>query len=247
MALIEKSSNPAFSEKIFEKQGFAAQGEKMTVQGTVNKSLILFVCAIIPAYYVFDMFLAGNSTTGLLMVGAIGGLIAALVTIFKPTVAPISAPIYAALEGLFLGGVSAFAEMQFPGIAMQAVLLTFGTMFIMLVTYRTGLIKVNEKFRSGIIAATGAIALIYFINFIMSMFGSGMPMIHEGGLMGIGFSLVVIAIAALNLLLDFDFIEKNAFHGAPKYMEWYSAFGLMVTLVWLYLEILRLLSKLNRD
>ncbi len=247
MALIEKSSNPALSEKIFEKQGFVSHGEKMTVQGTVNKSLILFVCAIVPAYYVFDMFLAGHSTMGLLAVGAIGGFIAALVTIFKPTVAPISAPIYAALEGLFLGGVSAIAEMSFPGIAFQAVMLTFGTMFIMLVTYRTGLIKVNEKFRSGIIAATGAIALIYFINFIMSFFGESMPMIHEGGLMGIGFSLVVIAIAALNLLLDFDFIEKSSLHGAPKYMEWYGAFGLMVTLVWLYLEILRLLSKLNRD
>lgn len=247
MALIEKSSNPAFSEKIFEKQGFTAQGQRMTVQGTVNKSLILFVCAIIPAYYVFDMFLAGQSTGGILMLGAIGGLIAAMVTIFKPTVAPISAPIYAALEGLFLGGVSAIAEMQFPGIAFQAVILTFGTMFVMLLAYRTGLIKVTEKLRSGIIAATGAIFLVYMVNFIMSFFGSTLPMIHEGGMMGIGFSLLVIGIAAMNLLLDFDFIEKNALHGAPKHMEWYSAFGLMVTLVWLYLEILRLLSKLNRD
>ncbi len=247
MALIEKSSNPAFSSKIFDKQGFVQSGERMSVQGTVNKSLILFACTLLPAYYVFDMFLAGHSTMGLLLVGAIGGLIAAMVTIFKPTVAPISAPIYAALEGLFLGGISAIAEMNFPGIAFQAVILTFGTMFVMLVLYRTGIIKVTEKLKSGIIAATGAIFVVYFINFIMSMFGSGMPMMHEGGMMGIGFSLLVIGIAAMNLLLDFDFIEKNALHGSPKYMEWYSAFGLMVTLVWLYMEILRLLMKLNRD
>ena len=159
----------------------------------------------------------------------------------------VSAPIYAALEGLFLGGVSAFAESMYPGIAFQAVILTFGTMFVMLFAYRTGLIKVTEKLKSGIIAATGAIFVIYMINFVMSMFGSSMPMMHDSGLMGIGFSLLVIGIAAMNLLLDFDFIEKNAAQGAPKYMEWFSAFGLMVTLVWLYLEILRLLMKLNRD
>ena len=247
MAFIEKSSNPAFSSKLFDKQGFAAEGQRMTVQGTVNKSLILFVCTIIPAYYVFDMFLAGSGTTSFLLIGGIGGFVAALVTIFKPTVAPISAPIYAALEGLFLGGVSALAESMYPGIAFQAVILTFGTMFVMLFAYRSGLIKVTEKLRSGIIAATGAIFVVYMINFVMSMFGSSMPMMHEGGLMGIGFSLLVIGIAAMNLLLDFDFIEKNARQGTPKYMEWFSAFGLMVTLVWLYLEILRLLMKLNRD
>ena len=206
MAFIEKSSNPAFSAKIFEKQGLAAEGQRMTVQGTINKSLILFVCTIIPAYYVFDMFMAGAGTISFLLIGLVGGLIAAVVTIFKPTVAPISAPIYAALEGLFLGGVSAFAESMYPGIAFQAVILTFGTMFVMLFAYRTGLIKVTEKLKSGIIAATGAIFVIYMINFVMSMFGSSMPMMHDSGLMGIGFSLLVIGIAAMNLLLDLQLI-----------------------------------------
>lgn len=246
MALIEKSSNPAFSEKIFEKEGFG-QGELMTVQGTVNKSIILFVCLLIPAAWAWSATYAGANPMIYLGLGGFGGFIAAMVTIFKPTAAPISAPIYAALEGLFLGGVSALFEASYPGIAIQAVLLTFGTMTVMLLAYRSGMIRATEKFKSGVIAATGAIALVYIVNIIMSFFGTSIPMIHDNGLMGIGFSLVVVGIAAMNLILDFDFIEKNAYHGSPKYMEWYSAFGLMLTLVWLYMEFLRLLSKLNRD
>ncbi|MCB0481203.1 MAG: Bax inhibitor-1/YccA family protein [Flavobacteriales bacterium] len=247
MALIERSSNPAFSDKIFDKAMAGTWDEKMTVQGTVNKSLILFVTMLVPALYVWNLYYSGTSTTGLMLLGGIGGFIAALVTIFKPTSAAISAPIYAALEGLFLGGISAMFESSYPGIVMQAVGLTFGTMFVMLFGYRSGLIKVTEKFKAGVFAATGAVAFVYFLSFIFSMFGGSMPMIHEGGLMGIGFSLVVIVIAALNLVMDFDFIYKNAVTGAPKYMEWFSAFGLMITLVWLYLEFLRLLSKLNRE
>ena len=245
MALIERSSNPAFSAKIFTKQAQTSYGEQMTIQGTVNKSLLLFVIMFIPALWTWNMIAAGASPMLYMGVGLVGGLIAAMVTIFKPTAAPISAPIYAAIEGLFLGGVSALFEAMYPGLVIQAVSLTFGTMFMMLIAYRSGLIKVTEKFKSGVVAATGAIAIVYFVSFIMSMFGMHMPMIHEGGLMGIGFSLLVIGIAAMNLVLDFDFIYKNAASGAPKYMEWYSAFGLMVTLVWLYLEFLRLLSKLR--
>lgn len=247
MALIERSSNPAFSAKIFDKAMATTWTEKMTVQGTVNKSLILFITMLVPALWTWDNVFSGSSPYGFMMGGAIGGLIAAMVTIFRPQSAGISAPIYAALEGLFLGGISAVFEANYPGIVIQAVSLTFGTMFVMLMGYRSGFIQVTEKFRAGVMAATGAIAFVYFLNFILSMFGIHMPMIHEGGMMGIGFSLLVVGIAALNLVMDFDFIYKNAASGAPKYMEWYSAFGLMVTLVWLYLEFLRLLSKLNRE
>jgi len=178
--------------------------------------------------------------------GAIGGFVLALICIFKKTSAPIVAPLYALAEGLFLGAVSAFFEIRFPGIVMQAVGLTFGTLFALLMAYRSGLIKATENFKLGIVAATGAIALLYLVNMGMRLFGfEGMGFIHEGGTVGIIFSLVVVTIAALNLVLDFDFIENGVEHGAPKYMEWYAAFGLMVTLVWLYLEMLRLLSKLR--
>jgi len=169
----------------------------------------------------------------------------ALITIFRPRSAGITAPVYALLEGLFLGGISAVMESSYPGIVFQAVLLTLGTMASMLVLYRSGFIRVTAKFRLGVMAATGGIAMIYFLTIILSLFGIRLPFIHEGGLFGIGFSLFVVGIAALNLVLDFDFIEQGARRGLPKYMEWYSAFGLLVTLVWLYIEILRLLAKLR--
>jgi len=178
--------------------------------------------------------------------GAIGGLIFGLITAFKPTAAPYTAPVYAALEGLFLGGISALFELMYPGIVVQAVALTFGTLGALLLAYTSGLIKPTENFKLGITAATGAIFLVYMVSMVMNMFGSGgIGFIHDSGPIGIGFSVVVVIIAALNLVLDFDFIESGAKRGAPKYMEWYGAFGLLVTLVWLYLEILRLLSKLR--
>ncbi len=158
---------------------------------------------------------------------------------------PITAPIYSVLEGFFVGGISAVFEAQFPGIVMQAVGLTMCTLFGLLAAYKSGLIKVTENFRLGVIAATGRIALIYFLSFILRFVGVGIPFIHDSGLIGIGFSLFVVAVAAMNLVLDFDFIESGAQLGAPKYMEWYAAFGLMVTLIWLYIEILRLLAKLK--
>ncbi len=177
--------------------------------------------------------------------GAIGGLIVALVTVFKKTWAGITSPVYALLEGLFLGGISAIFEAQYPGIVIQAVALTFGTLFSLLLAYKSRLIKVTENFKLGVAAATGSIFLIYLANMLLGFFGIHMPFIHESGIIGIGFSLVVVVIAALNLVLDFDFIENGAASGAPKYMEWYAAFGLMVTLIWLYLEMLRLLAKLR--
>jgi uncharacterized YccA/Bax inhibitor family protein len=172
--------------------------------------------------------------------------VVALVTIFKKSWAGVTGPIYALLEGLFLGGISAIFEARYPGIVIQAVSLTFGTLLVLLVAYTSRVIRPSENFKLGIVAATGGIALIYMASFVLGLFGVSMPYIHDNGLIGIGFSLFVVVIAALNLVLDFDFIENGASQGAPKYMEWYGAFGLMVTLIWLYIEILRLLAKLRR-
>jgi uncharacterized YccA/Bax inhibitor family protein len=247
MALIERSSNPMLSEKVFDAQRSFAGTSLMTVQGTVNKTLALFVFLFLPALYVWNEAFSGASVMVYIIVGLVTGLIAALVAIFKPTTSPYAAPIYAVGEGLLLGGISAMFESLYSGIVFQAVSLTFGTLFIMLFAYKAGYIKVTEKFRSGVIAATGAIAFVYFISWIMGMFGIHLPMIHQGGWMGIGFSLLVIVVASLNLVLDFDFIETSARNGAPKYMEWFAGMGLLMTLIWLYLEFLRLLSKLNRE
>ena len=184
-----------------------------------------------------------------LSVGAVrqvsGGLILALVTTFKKEWAPVTAPLYALVEGFFLGAISAMYELRFDGIVFQAVALTFGTLGALLLAYRSGLIKATENFKLGVVAATGGIFLIYLVTFVLGFFGVNVPFVHESGLLGIGFSLFVVVVAALNLVLDFDFIESGVDAGAPKYMEWYGAFGLMVTLVWLYVEFLRLLSKLQ--
>ncbi len=169
----------------------------------------------------------------------------ALATSLKPTWAPITAPLYALIEGFFLGSISAVYEARFNGIVFQAVLLTFGTLFALLFAYRSGMIKATENFKLGVVAATGGIALVYLATIVLGLFGVRIPFIHDSGLIGIGFSLFVVVVAALNLVLDFDFIESGVEHGAPKHMEWYGAFGLMVTLVWLYIEFLRLLSKLQ--
>jgi uncharacterized YccA/Bax inhibitor family protein len=181
----------------------------------------------------------------LLTVGSIGGFLIALLTIFVPKTAPFTAPIYAALEGLVLGAVSAVFERRYPGIAIKAVGLSVGVLAMMLFVYGTGIIRVTEKFKIGIVAATGAICLVYVVDMVASFFGTRLPFIHESGLIGIGFSLFVVVIAALNLVLDFDFIERGINMQAPKYMEWYGGFSLLVTLVWMYLEILRLLAKVQ--
>ncbi|HYE94877.1 MAG TPA: Bax inhibitor-1/YccA family protein [Rubricoccaceae bacterium] len=244
-----RTSNPTLRDSVFRDAPRTASGDVMTVQGAVNKTALLLLILVVPALWVWNRVEAAPESVGpIILLGVIGGLIAALVTIFKKTWAPITAPIYAALEGLALGGISAFFEMQFPGIVIQAVGLTFGTLGALLFAYRTGMIRATENFKMGVVAATGGIALVYLVSLVMGFFGTTVPFIHESGPIGIGFSVFVVVIAALNLVLDFDFIEQGAEAGAPKYMEWYASFGLLVTLVWLYLEILRLLAKLqSRD
>ncbi len=244
-----KTSNPALSENVFRDQPLSREGA-MTLDGTVNKTAILLLCAVATAAYAWHVFMqnrSGVSVMPLLWGGLIGGFIFALITIFKNEWAPVTAPIYSLLEGLVLGSLSAVFELRFPGIAMQSVAMTFGVLLVMLFAYRSHLIPVTQKLRLGIIAATGAIALFYIAEIVLSFFGIQFASINGSGPIGIGFSIVVVAIAALNLVLDFDFIESGVQAGAPKYMEWYGAFGLMVTLVWLYLEILRLLSKIRSN
>ena len=239
-----RTSNPMMKESIFSQAISGA--ETMTLQGAVNKTIALLALVVIGASYSWNLFYnQGPEAVQPWMIGGIiGSLVFAMITIFKATWAPKTAPIYAVLEGLALGGISAFFEARFPGIVIQAVGLTFGTLFALLLAYKTRLIRATENFKLGVFAATGGIAVVYLISIIGGMFGWNMPVIHESGPMGILFSLFVVVIAALNLVLDFDFIERG--HGvAPRYMEWYAAFGLVVTLAWLYLELLRLLSKLR--
>ncbi|OWY22397.1 hypothetical protein C7N43_09480 [Sphingobacteriales bacterium UPWRP_1] len=240
-----RTSNPALSDKVFQNlpapASYGQNADVMTINGTVNKSLMLLALLVLSAAFSWSMpvplFLIG---------GAIGGFVVAMVTIFKKEWAPYTAPLYALLEGLCLGAISALFEAEMAGIVFQAILLTLGVFATMLFVYKSGYIQVTDNFRMGLVAATGGIALIYLATIVLGFFGIHIPYIHESGLIGIGFSLFVVVIAALNLVLDFDFIEQGASRNLPGYMEWYASFGLLVTLVWLYLEILRLLAKLNR-
>jgi uncharacterized YccA/Bax inhibitor family protein len=256
---LTKSSNPVLGSSVFNKVQAGTQSDVMTIEGTVNKTGLMFLILVFAAIFTWRKFFgafdysspeaAFSVVAPWLIGGGIGGFIVAIITVFSPRYSNITAPIYAVLEGLFLGGISAFFESRYPGLVMRAVALTFGVFLIMLFLFRSGKIRATGKFRMAIMAATGGIALIYLISFIAGFFGASFNFLHGSGIMGIGFSLVVVAIAALNLILDFDFIQRGASERAPKIMEWYGAFGLMVTLVWLYIEILRLLSKLasNRD
>jgi uncharacterized YccA/Bax inhibitor family protein len=214
----------------------------MTIKGTVDKTAISLLLMIMSGYFSFT-----EDSMMLILVGGIGGFIVALITIFKKHLSPITVPIYAIFEGLLLGGISFVYGQLYEGIVFNAILITVSILLSLLFAYRSGIIKATENFKLGVFAATGGIALIYLFSFISSLFGGGFSIMDptNSSLMSIGFSLVVIVIASLNLVLDFDFIEEGAEKGAPKYMEWYGAFGLLVTLVWLYLEILRLLAKLN--
>ena len=237
-----RSGNPALRADVFaQAPRSGAIGDAMTINGTVGKTAFSLLLVVLAASLTWS-----QTPNPLIMIGGgIGGFIVAMVTIFKKQWSPVTTPLYAVLEGLFLGGISSMYEVRFPGIVLNAVVLTLGTLGALLIAYRSGVIKATENFKLGVVAATGGIAVVYLVTMVLGMFGVGVPYIHESGTIGIAFSLFVVVIAALNLVLDFDFIESGAAARAPKYMEWYGAFGLMVTLVWLYLEMLRLLSKLQ--
>jgi uncharacterized YccA/Bax inhibitor family protein len=246
--LFRGSSNPMMKEGMFERSAnqtldghfLEAKEEKMTIQGAINKSFILgaimLATSMVGFLYASPLFIWG---------GAIAGLIVVIIAARKPHLSGTLAPIYAALEGLFVGGISAMYAAFYDGIIFQAVSLTMAVFFMMLFIYKTEIIKVTNKFRTGVVMATGAVLLVYVANFILSFFGVNVPFLHEGGMIGIGISLVIIGIASMNLLLDFDNFEKGEKFGAPAYMEWFSAMGLLITIVWLYVEILRLISLLS--
>lgn len=247
MALFN-SSNPTLTEKSFNRSMGVPGSGTMSFGGTLNKFAFLFLMVMVTAFFIWNEASVGNSIQGYMMSGAIGGLIVAIVLIFKPQLAQYLAPAYALLEGLVIGGISSIYNDAFssvaPGIVVQAVVLTFGTAIAMYLLYTFRIIRVTERFRSIMFAAIGGIALFYLITFLLSLFGVSVTGLHNGSLLSIGISIAITAIAALSLLLDFDRIEQGTAAGAPKYMEWYCAFGLLVTLVWLYIEILRLLGNL---
>ena len=246
MALF-KSGNPTLNEKMFEKTIQVGEVDTMTERGTLNKFGFLMIMVIASASFTWSAFAQGKDVFGWVIGAAIVGFILALVICFKPKWSGYLAPAYGLVEGVFVGGISAyynyaFAE-QAPGIVMQAVGLTFGVVIAMYLLYRFGIIKATQKFKTIIFTATAGIAVFYLLAFILRFFGIQMPLIHESTGIGIAFSFFVVAIAALNLILDFDMIENGVRMGAPKFMEWFGAFGLLVTIVWLYIEILRLLGK----
>ena len=240
-----RSGNPVLKANTFIQRQTTIDTGTMTITGTVNKTALGLLLLMTAAIFTWNMAPTDPRMSALMMVGIFGGLIAAIITVFKRHLAPYTTPIYALLEGLALGGISRFFETLYPGIVNQAVFLTFGTLAALLFAYQSGLIKPTENFKLGIVAATGGIFFVYIISFILGLFGVQVPLIHSNSNFGILFSFGVVVIAALNLVLDFDFIEEGAEIGAPKYMEWFGAFGLLVTLVWLYLEILHLLAKLQ--
>lgn len=215
--------------------------ETMTVDGAVNKTfaLLLITIAATALVWMFPGF------TALGFIGAIAGFILALVISFKPNTASYLAPVYALCEGLFLGMLTLAFNAKYPGLPVKAAVGTFGVLGVMLAVYKTGVIKVTDRFRMILTCAIGGIMLIYIVSMVMGFFGKSIGFIEGGGPIGIGFSALVCGIAAFSLLMDFDMIERGAQQGAPKYMEWYGAFATLVTIVWLYIEMLRLFAKLS--
>ncbi len=238
-----RSGNPALSAKTFQEVTKSSSKEVMTLSGTVNKVGILLFLVIAVAGTV--MVTKPSYMPMLSIVGVIGGLITGIITIFNKSKAAVTAPVYAVFEGLFLGSISTFFEARYPGIVSQAITLTFGVFICLLLAYKSRLIKPTENFKLGVVAATGGIALVYIGSMIMGLFGQPLTILTSASPISIAISVFIVIIAALNLVLDFDFIEEGCEQGVPKYMEWYGAFGLLVTLVWLYIEILRLLAKLR--
>lgn len=247
MANLMRTSNPTLNDNTFRGEGVGvALGNTMTLSGTVNKTGLLLIFAMASAAWAWNVTSQSPDQAGsLATLGGIGGLIVGLVTIFKKAWSPVTAPMYAVLEGFVLGSLSEIFDKMYPGIALQAVTLTFGTLLFLLVLYRARIIQPTERFTMGVVAATGGICFFYLLTWILGFFGIHFNSIFGSGPLGIAFSVFVVVIAALNLILDFGFIESGAAQGAPKYMEWYGGFAVLVTLVWLYLEILRLLAKLR--
>ena len=240
-----KTSNPALNAQTFDNRA-AVGGEAMTLQGTVNKTGLLLFCAVATAAWTWWLARTQpQAVTLCLWGGLIGGLLFALATIFKKEWAPVTAPIYALCEGFALGGISEVLNRAYPGIALQAIGLTAAVTLVMLLLYTSGMIRATPKFTIGVIAATGGIFLFYLVDLMMGFFGHHISVLYSNGPWGIGISVFIVIVAALNLALDFDFIETGVYAGAAKYMEWYGAFGIMVTLVWMYIEILHLLSQLR--
>jgi len=241
-----RSANPALNDNTFTRNLSYSEESRMTLMGAVNKTAILLCILVLAALITWKMVLTGESGAGIFIWGgAIAGFIVAIVTVFKKNWAPFTAPLYAALKGLFIGGISAYFAALYEGIVMQAAGLTFGILFALLAAYKSGLIKATENFKLGVCAATGGIALFYLMSIVLGLFGVNMTFLHDSSPLSIGISVFIVIIASLNLVLDFDFIENGVEAGAPKYMEWFAAFGLMVTLIWLYIEILHLLAKLR--
>jgi uncharacterized YccA/Bax inhibitor family protein len=238
------SSNPALRGSPFL-QLRGTTSDTMTMNGVVWKSGILWALLTAAAIFTWSQATSGSAAGPWIMVGALGGLVLSIVISFKPTTAPMLAPVFALAEGLALGGISAYFEAGYPGIVGQAVLGTCGVFVAMLVLYRTGVIRVTSMFRRVITTAMFGIFITYLASFVLSLFHVGIPFIFDSGPIGIGFSLVVIFVASMMLAVDFDMIERGAAQGAPKFMEWYGAFALMVTLIWIYMELLRLLAKLR--
>lgn len=242
-----QTSNPVLTDKAFPRQYEA--GETMTMQGTVFKTFLLLALVMLSSLWTWNVFVKSGSNPAsvstFMVVGAIGGFILAMITAFKQAWSPVTAPLYAALEGFFIGGISAIMESSFPGIVIQAATLTFGTLAAMLFLYQSKIIQVTDTFKMIVVSATGGIMVAYLLTWVLSFFNIQVPFIYGNGIAGIVFSLFVIGVASLNFVLDFDFIDKAIARGTPKYMEWYGAFALMVTMIWLYIEFLRLLSKLK--
>lgn len=244
-----RSGNPGLNDKTFAGLARpAVAAERMTLQGTINRSFLMLLVLMAGALWPWSQYLASAgadaSVVGApVLIGAIGGLVLALIISFKATMAPYLALPYAAFEGMAIGGISALLERRYPGIAIQAVGLTFAVMAALLLAYSFRLIRATARFRAIVIGATGAIALLYLVSMVLGFFHVAVPFLNDASPLSMGISLVIIGVAALNLVLDFDLIETGVAQGAPRYMEWYAAFGLLVTLVWLYLEILRFLSK----
>lgn len=249
-----RTANPVLKQDVFLKERSEGSGV-MTVMGTVHRTAFLLFLTLLTAAWSWSLTMpqqpgwgGGPQVSAMPFIwgGAIAGLVLALITTFKKKWSPFTAPLYALAEGVALGSLSAIFELQYPGIVVQAVMITIGTLLALLLAYRTGLIQVTPNFRKGVVAATGGIMLVYLLSVVLGLFGVPIPMIHESGPVGILFSLFVVVVAALNLVLDFDFIEQGAQAGAPKYMEWFGGFALLVTLIWLYIEVLRLLAKSRR-